>query len=684
MEQPPRKKKFSGQEERALIDKYKIKFEGPVFPACWPEQNLAIFTIIRKIEGIKYNTYLEQTQSNTPKGIQKAKTVNKVNRLVSAAYDCRRLEANEWTWRSKTELPLLSFFEEDIECRKCQQRRWVPDFCATTLNEGRVQTAHAEMDICQCSESDIDGYEAIDKNAIFAGQPHAGITDISVPEIRTKYPDRVIGLRRTPILGAALQGHANLVACPVKDADHIMFPFLIIEAKSEIQTSGFTAIEKQTAFPIKRLLDIQKDLRKRRQEPEGHSLVWFLAFSGDEWRLYGQRIFDLWHGCIQRHDSALQLCLIVDFICDWAFNIHRNEITRLLSGGTNDIISSSLSSPHGRDTHETKPQHPPSRERQSVIRDTNKVFFSFRHLTLPDVASELIALLNPPGSGVKDTSQQAIRLLSLFNLESPLLITASVIRILQGLWTGATSKHPFIYSDERICAHISFQSYIRPSDFRIVRKISCITASFSAINSLQHLAGTTIPVPSVYPNVHRRKFLPLARLSGVDSLRAAARNLRLTLWVTQRTSTTRSSCNWEEKAYQGEFVSSIWDKLEYYSPGVLRFPMFEHSSELRRIPAGDEPQSSDLQGFLKQGNHQLLHGAALLKTPDSSLKPLYPQYCLAVFDGSDLDNRPRLGNKLLRLITTGALFQGKFMSTVTTEDREFIHDWSSRLRRGDS
>jgi hypothetical protein len=115
MEQSSRKKKLSKQEERELIDKHKIKFEGPVSPASWPEQNSAIFTSIRKIEDIKYNTYLGQIQANTPEGTQRAKTVDKANRLVSAAYDCRVIEANEFTWRSKTEFPLLARFEEDIE-----------------------------------------------------------------------------------------------------------------------------------------------------------------------------------------------------------------------------------------------------------------------------------------------------------------------------------------------------------------------------------------------------------------------------------------------------------------------------------------------------------------------------------------------------------------------------------------
>lgn len=80
--------------------------------------------------------------------------------------------------------------------------------------------------------------------------------------------------------------HPDLDSSPVKDAEHIKFPFLILEAKSEIQSPGFGAVEKQTAFPIKRLVDIQKNLRRRGKELAERALVWFLAFIGDEWRVY--------------------------------------------------------------------------------------------------------------------------------------------------------------------------------------------------------------------------------------------------------------------------------------------------------------------------------------------------------------------------------------------------------------
>ena len=43
-----------------------------------------------------------------------------------------------------------------------------------------------------------------------------------------------------------------------------------------------------------------------------------------------QKVIDLWHGSILRHDSALQLLLVVDLLCDWARDIFTERITKIL------------------------------------------------------------------------------------------------------------------------------------------------------------------------------------------------------------------------------------------------------------------------------------------------------------------------------------------------------------------
>jgi len=50
-----------------------------------------------------------------------------------------------------------------------------------------------------------------------------------------------------------------------------------------------------------------------------------------------QRIFDLWHGTILSEDGALQLCLIVDYVCHWARKEYRESILACLAAGSGFI-----------------------------------------------------------------------------------------------------------------------------------------------------------------------------------------------------------------------------------------------------------------------------------------------------------------------------------------------------------
>lgn len=53
--------------------------------------------------------------------------------------------------------------------------------------------------------------------------------------------------------------------------------------------------------------------------------------------VFRQKVIDLWHGTILSHDSALQLLLITDYICDWARDIYRWDIQRCLANDEEDI-----------------------------------------------------------------------------------------------------------------------------------------------------------------------------------------------------------------------------------------------------------------------------------------------------------------------------------------------------------
>jgi len=75
--------------------------------------------------------------------------------------------------------------------------------------------------------------------------------------------------------------------------DPLLFPFLILEAKSEKSNDDFEQIQCQTALPIKALLLLQDDLRhKAIQVNSPGPLIWFLSYRGEKWRVHGCYIKD--------------------------------------------------------------------------------------------------------------------------------------------------------------------------------------------------------------------------------------------------------------------------------------------------------------------------------------------------------------------------------------------------------
>jgi hypothetical protein len=95
-------------------------------------------------------------------------------------------------------------------------------------------------------------------------------------------PDRVYGLQATnnieKLLSTPLPSTIDdsdltlgdaIRSSPFKDGvAPLLFPFLILEAKSEKSSNGFNDIQTQTAFPILALLKLQEDLLA--QVPDGN------------------------------------------------------------------------------------------------------------------------------------------------------------------------------------------------------------------------------------------------------------------------------------------------------------------------------------------------------------------------------------------------------------------------------
>jgi hypothetical protein len=121
-------------------------------------------------------------------------------------------------------------------------------------------------------------------------------------------PDRIYGLRTTDAIEKILErphvshlgetseledGLLNrlTISCnPDSGGRASIYPFLVMEAKSLKGGSSFQNIENQTAVPIRNLLHLQLKLDEddtNKMKVPGGPLAWFLAYVGEEWKVYG-------------------------------------------------------------------------------------------------------------------------------------------------------------------------------------------------------------------------------------------------------------------------------------------------------------------------------------------------------------------------------------------------------------
>ncbi|CAI6021881.1 unnamed protein product, partial [Clonostachys chloroleuca] len=153
---------------------------------------------------------------------------------------------------------------------------------------------------------------------------------------KSEKPDRTFGLRQTRNIEnllydeakGGLQDSHSQVAKQVHEivgldsplaltGDRLLFPFLVLEAKSSNAADSWHSIQLQTAFSIRSFLAAQERLRKAANIPSSHQ-------EGSV------RVSTIWRGSICSRDGALQALLLVDFIFDWARDTYRNDIIRLL------------------------------------------------------------------------------------------------------------------------------------------------------------------------------------------------------------------------------------------------------------------------------------------------------------------------------------------------------------------
>ncbi|KAJ5170462.1 uncharacterized protein N7500_003245 [Penicillium coprophilum] len=471
-----------------------------------------------------------------------------------------------------------------------------------------------------------------------------------IPEDGRRNPDYVIGLlkRENSPLSRAMDIPAGISCTPLDTGDHVLFPFLILEAKSGEYCPDFSAIEKQTAFPIRKLVNLQKSIARRTEERSHYPIVWFLAFKGEDWKIHGCiptsgegiRIIQLWNGDIRRADCALQLFLIVDMICDWAADIYLNGVIGWLSAaisavpdggdtdsedwsdaksqvgellgeqGTIDIFDdpehhtetvttySSAASPTlfpmpgGLTIDWDMPLIPPPRGQNSVTRNVNEISFSFHHLTLPESIEELAAFLSISGPQSENIAQNAAKLLSLFNQLCPIQVTGNFVSSLEEFWTEnpGTRSHPMLNHDELMYTYISFRLHALPDESLIMRDLSCIIASANAISTLHSIAGKkrSILIGSQRHYLQNLDIVtPLKKLASSESFHTASRTTYLSLCVTKDPSDPTRTFSWTSDSPRGKYISGLWQNLEAGTPGAHLSPILGSSKASYKMNSYD-------------------------------------------------------------------------------------------------
>jgi hypothetical protein len=238
-------------------------------------------------------------------------------------------------FKSDLGVRLLNHHSKTCSDRDRSGRLWRSEIEVVTEDNGPI-TKELELRRktrvpCQCLDATYSGLNPLFSNRAdqeFSYDPHftasrkngehGKIPSSGKMQLPKRRPDRLYGLRQTPhfetylaspardvLDGTAAQAVADLMqtvdgnfeallvqnfiqATPfLQRGDPLLFPFLILEAKSE-EGHGHRNCGVQTALPIWALLKSQErlsDLSSCPLEELGGPLVWYISYLGDNWRI---------------------------------------------------------------------------------------------------------------------------------------------------------------------------------------------------------------------------------------------------------------------------------------------------------------------------------------------------------------------------------------------------------------
>ncbi|KAL4813114.1 hypothetical protein BDW67DRAFT_193043 [Aspergillus spinulosporus] len=681
-------RKLSPQEQHALIRKYGISIDGPLRRQDWPQRYAPLFGLVRDIERVQYDDYLvKDCGGDDARVILLSNMCNRVMKIVNQARALRASLENGETWRLQTEHLILERFQIDLKCHICANRCWISDFQALPscpVAASRLQTARQRRQLCQCHE----------------------IVRTKVMKMLAHHrPDRVIGLWRTAELEHLLAANPSISATVMEDGMEmqVYFPFL----------RGFESIERQTVFPIRAMLGLQQSL-------EAASNVQFDPL----------RVIDPWHGSILRHDSALQLLLVIDLRIVSCLReqagpdmpvLHAQTSVDILSGISNpsrpEPDESSLNPPWETpelfsapevvvksETEDASSVSQPAQPTPTLsmdpefenivpeyypehiaIRSHKDVQLRFRLLSLPESAHDLTLILAAMG-GEAEVRQTALKMLELFNPPYPFIVEPRFIDRIGAAWGSPNccclpGNGPLLYA----CLH--WRATIDYYDWVLTKEFACITASPVAIAALANIsefptATKTLLLSASTTSTERapRVIHPLRHLPLPELVQAASKNQFLYLKAFYGRVTPE---DWIEDREKAVFTRRLWECRDSQPRLFTRCPrniysivgakphFSEHEHNIKILPMLRVPDIAKERKF------------ALLRNPEEAQKPPYGVFEFDTRKDAEPDP-PTIGRAVRSFLQEGS---GCFYGTdlpLTALDRKYLAALSDVLARWDS
>ncbi|OTA88713.1 hypothetical protein M434DRAFT_374600 [Hypoxylon sp. CO27-5] len=542
---------------RRLAKSYGISFKQPADE--WPEAHGKRFRDIQELGYKKFSTYSENV---TVRSVQepwtrqiKSRTQWLVRRACDLAFN---VQPKENGWRLGIENDVMHRFLVEVACPKCRARIWRSEIEATNYKTDSkwvqaLEERRKNRKSCQCPiETRPQDYYEIGTSLLFDDRVEEIVMlDSALKDLpKKKTPDRTFGLKPTEKVNELLEKVAlrtsntteALEFTPFKLATNPpIFPFLILEAKSDSSRNGFQDIQTQTAFPIWKFLTLQRKLQLKTECASEEPLVWFLGNRGSEWKVYGcyvdetygrlrYNIHPLWGGDLTTLDGALQLILIVDYILDWARDIYRPSIMRglksLVTGKGYDEVSLDLESeiysvkdrvfdwipPEAADfefeehlgtvIEDLDPEAVTDQNdlldglpntKLGSFRSASQVNYRFNGLNITeDNVESLLILIQGPDDELSMSSMHAQNLdIKLQSCNELIVTTQHTLDEIESMWTGEKRKTDSTFSaasDVELYVILEYRCFIGPS-WDVVRELTCLAVSKPAFVILQECAS---------------------------------------------------------------------------------------------------------------------------------------------------------------------------------------------------